>query len=146
MAEAARLTSPDLIIHLGDYTWDIQELSERVPEIEYRAVTGNGDYDPGLKSELLLNFFGVNILATHGHKYGVKNGLQRLTERAAELKADLILFGHTHQSMSLKAGKIWLLNPGQMVKHDKRIPASYGIVTISEEGFSCEIRELATEN
>ena len=48
----------------------------------------------------MLNLEGHRILLTHGHRYGVKNGLGGLLNRAAQEGADIVLFGHTHQPMT----------------------------------------------
>jgi len=142
MITAAEIIKPDAVLHLGDYTEDIVELQSHLPDIDCYAVPGNGDYDFDIDSETLLSFHGFKIFMTHGHKFGVKSGLDRLIRRAEAVGADLALFGHTHQALSRKYDGIWLFNPGQMSRHDERLAASYGVVTIDEKGFTCDIRML----
>jgi len=53
--------------------------------------------------------------------------------------ADLVLFGHTHGAAIVKEQGITLMNPGQMEFHKERQKASYGLVTIINNEFNCEI-------
>ena len=138
MQIAADKTKPDAILHLGDCFSDALELQRRLPGVKVYMVKGNNDWQPGGENELLLTLEGVTIYMTHGHHYRVKNGLHTLAERARQKKADLALFGHTHQSLVRQEPGVWLMNPGQMLRH----PVSYGIVTVEDGSFKCEIMRL----
>jgi len=117
MQLATEETKPDAILHLGDCFSDALELQRRLPGIQFYMVKGNNDWQPGGENELLLTLEGVTIYMSHGHHYRVKNGLHTLVERARQKKADLALFGHTHQSLFRQEPGVWLMNPGQMLRH-----------------------------
>ena len=136
---AAEQTKPDAILHLGDCLADALELQRRFPGIQFYMVKGNNDWQPVGENELLLTLEGVTIYMTHGHHYRVKNELHTLAERARQSSADLALFGHTHQSLIRQEPGVWLMNPGQMLRH----PATYGVVTVEKGRFYCEIIRLA---
>jgi len=91
----------------------------------------------------LLTFDGVKIYMTHGHTYGVKNGLHAFIDGARKKGADLALYGHTHQPMIRQTPGMWIMNPGQMERHDSGRAASYGIVTVADGKFDCEIEDYA---
>jgi predicted phosphodiesterase len=83
-------------------------------------------WDPSIPTEQLLPFGKHKILITHGHLFGVKGGLGGLIAHAAELGADIVLFGHTHEPTErvIPAGTvvdgavlsrpIYLFNPGSI--------------------------------
>jgi predicted phosphodiesterase len=77
---------------------------------------------------------------THGHEWGVKGGLGALIAHAADVGADIVLFGHTHaptlQTIAVgeQIGKtvlsrpMYLFNPGS-IGYD----GSFGTLTIKGE-------------
>jgi len=142
MRFAAEREAPDLILHLGDHYNDAQQLRQYFPDADIRAVMGNCDgYSYG-GSELILTLDGVKIYMSHGHAYGVKTGLGALAGHAAELGANLALYGHTHRAaIRIKRG-ITVMCPGQMERNDARYAASYGIVTIENGAFDAKIIKL----
>jgi putative phosphoesterase len=121
----------DLYIHLGDGERDTAGFHNDIPFKEHYCVRGNCDsgYTP---TEKFFSAAGKKLFITHGHLYDVKTGLERLTQRAVELKADIVLYGHTHEGLETydTARKIHFLNPGSisLPKHGK--PPTYGVVEI----------------
>lgn len=117
-----QLRAPDSIFFLGDGLRDTDAL--RTGRSHLFAVRGNCDlvYDPTIATEQLLPFGEHKLLLTHGHLTGVKGGLGGLIARAAELGADVVLFGHTHQPLALtlradetQLGRpMHLFNPGSI--------------------------------
>ena len=142
MRYAARQTSPDAILHLGDHISDAQKLSRQLPNSVIYMVKGNCDFQTKGQDELFLIQGNVKILMTHGHTYGVKRGLADLIERARQLGADLALYGHTHRAALRQENGLWLMCPGQMERHDDGLMASYGVVAIEDGSFVCGIEML----
>jgi uncharacterized protein len=155
MAEAMRLHAPtsDVIIHLGDGTADIDILREHYNFLKYLCVTGNcEDYliiEKPLRDRpaplLFYETCGMRIMLCHGHRYGVKYGYESLIAAAYKEKADIVLFGHTHQSYqeyipSEKSpapgilGDLRLFCPGSISRPSFGSP-SYGIIEIRENGI-----------
>lgn len=95
-------TAPSAIFFLGDGLRD-----SGFPHFEMQTLYAvKGNCDGGLFGELLpygeecvVSLEGHRILAVHGHRYGVKSGVGALLARAAEVEADIVLFGHTHIPM-----------------------------------------------
>lgn len=100
----------DAWLHAGDITSDAEYLQEYTGLAVY-AVAGNCDWEEE-PAERVLEFGGCRILLLHGHQYGVKYSLYRLSLHAQELGCQAAVYGHTHQSMLDKAGGLLLLNPG----------------------------------
>ena len=142
MRLAAGQVKPDAILHLGDKIADAAKLQQSLPGTEFHSVKGNCDFSDFGEIELFLTLGGVKIYMAHGHTLGAKSGVGALAARARGLGADLALYGHTHLAMIRHDLGLALMNPGQMLQHDKRLAASFGIVTIEAGKFNCTIEEL----
>ena len=139
MLRAVEQIRPDVIIHLGDRISDARKLQSLHPEPEYHMVCGNCDPEAEDDMEQLLTLGGARVFLTHGHRYGVKSGLQMLIDKARRSEADVALFGHTHIALLRQLPGLWLMNPGQMLRHDSEVPASYGVVKIENGEPICGI-------
>lgn len=103
----------DVLIHLGDNSEDIEELTMDFKGEVY-GVRGNCDYINKYPNEQLLILGGKRIFITHGHIYGVKNGMMNILYKGEELGADIILFGHTHIALIEEYKGIIIMNPGSV--------------------------------
>lgn len=101
-----------LILHLGDYVKDARKIKQETG-IETVYIRGNCDYlEFGIEEDKVLDIEGKKIFMTHGHKYDVKCGVNKVFYRGKELGADIILFGHSHIAMMIEHEDILFLNPG----------------------------------
>jgi putative phosphoesterase len=103
----------DLLIHLGDGLEELLRLS-RIVEFRFDAVNGNGDPAGMYPLELTLNLGGQICFFTHGHHYGVNQGVSQLVAAAKKNKARYAFFGHTHQAFREQIKGVELLNPGSI--------------------------------
>lgn len=101
----------DIAIHLGDNVEDVEILKQSYKG-KILNVRGNCDFTGLAPIERLEEIEGKKIYMTHGHKYNVKYDLLKLKYRAKEVGADIVLFGHTHESLELYEDGIWFVNPG----------------------------------
>ncbi|WP_106060916.1 metallophosphoesterase [Clostridium vincentii] len=121
----------DVLIHLGDNSEDIKELTRDFTGDVY-GVSGNCDYSNAYPMEQVLNIMGKKIFLTHGHIYGVKENLNNIYYRANELNADIVLFGHTHENLLKREGEIVFMNPGSISL--PRLRGRYvGFIELEEE-------------
>lgn len=135
-----RIHTPDVILHLGDHGTD---LDRRAPAmIETYAVRGNSDPRRELPEELLLNFGGHTLFVCHGHRYGVKQGMQRLFYRGLDLGADIVLFGHTHKAMNCREENLLFLNPGSAARPYPGERASFAVLDLELGLCNARIIEL----
>lgn len=114
----------DYIIHLGDCTADILLYKRDLSEKLY-SVSGNCD---GGGCDLVLDIDGLKILLTHGDRYGVKSGLERLMFKAKEQGVDAVFYGHTHQASIDVCDGIIFINPGSMARFGER-SYCYAVIT-----------------
>ena len=116
MRRTIDFVKPDAVIHLGDYFSDGETMAEDYPEIPFYAVPGNCDRFRGWIREAetkLETLGGVRFLLTHGHLHHVKSTLYSLLSDARASKAQIVLFGHTHEAYcNREEDGLWVLNPG----------------------------------
>lgn len=124
-------TGINLIIHLGDYFRDAQKLSDIFPKIPIEYIYGNSDFMiEDVPAEKMLEICGKRIFITHGHRYSVKWDYDKLYRKAEEMKADLLLFGHTHVPDLIEKGKYYVMNPGSTSDPRDDANESYAIIDI----------------
>jgi len=122
----------DMLLHAGDHFRDAQVLAKEI-KIPVKAVMGNCDLTAGPPEEL-FDLDGVKVLLTHGHRYGVKNGLQKLLYRSKELAVQVTVFGHSHVPAEVWVDGILLFNPGSIGSpRGLGSKPTYGIIYINEE-------------
>lgn len=137
---AHTLSEPvDAVIHLGDGSADA-DLLRFVLDVPVVSVAGNCDPCSDAPRELLWECEGKRILLTHGDTYQVKSGQGRLLLRSIELKAEAVLFGHTHQAFCEVYSGVLLLNPGALANHVSR--RSYAVLTITQGKISSQHFEM----
>ena len=106
-----KIEKADVLIHLGDNVRDAKELSEKFKGRTI-YVKGNCDFSPATEAEIIEEIGGKRFLITHGHNFGVKQGLSRLMQRAEFEGVHIVLYGHTHISSVRQEKGIWYINPG----------------------------------
>jgi hypothetical protein len=117
----------DVIIHCGDGVKDICSAVVPRESIVFK-VTGNTDIysDCGAENILTEEISDRRVMITHGHQFNVKGGFLELTRIAGRFKADVVLFGHTHEQF-LRRGNPLLFNPGNLSG------GNYGIIHTSDD-------------
>ena len=109
----------DYYLHLGDGYAQAKLMRELHPEMPLLSVVGNCDVGVNdLDTGFLTLDDGRRILFTHGHKYFVKYGLERLCEKAESEGVCAAFFGHTHEPFCRKINGIWYINPGSAPQYN----------------------------
>ena len=117
LEQAMRGAPIDVCIHCGDGVRDLDAIApillDANPNARLVGVRGNCDmaaFDaPPLE---LLEVGGVRVLATHGHLYQVKHGLESLCCMAEARGAQIAFFGHTHRPFLEMVRGVYMINPG----------------------------------
>lgn len=120
------------VIHLGDGAREAADAATGCPDRVFYGVRGNCDWSSdaaGLMYAREETCGGKRLFFTHGHLYGVKGGLYRVTCAARERGADILLFGHTHVPLTDYDDGLYILNPGSLAN------GAYGIVDITPAGI-----------
>lgn len=127
------LQKPDVILHLGDNVEDGENLS-KIFGIETIIVKGNGDFNSDYPYDRILDLAGKRIFMTHGHRYNVKNSYMSLYYKGLEVKADMVLYGHTHVPLNVNEKGMIIMNPGSpsLPRQMERIK-TIGLIEINKE-------------
>lgn len=124
------LSDIDYILYAGDVLKDLDAIN--VPKgVELVAVKGNCDYRTEYPEDRVINIDESKIFLTHGHKYNIKRGLDRLYYKARELDSNIVIFGHTHCRCAIEEDGILFFNPGSISIPRDGKKASYGLVEIN---------------
>lgn len=130
---------PDEVIFLGDGYRDIKETARFYKSARFHFVGGNCDFYSD-NEEQFITLGGKNIFFTHGHRYNVKMERQlnyiTLRAHAADLGADIVLFGHTHTPDTVYMNGMILMNPGAVMA------GKYGVLEMHGEEVKTELKSL----
>ena len=123
----------DMLVFLGDFAADGERIKEAL-KIPSHIIAGNGDWQTNYPREQHITVEGRKILLTHGHKYNVKNDLNRLYYHALESGANVVLFGHTHVPMRRIDENLIMMNPASpSLPRGGLTTRSYGILEIGQK-------------
>ena len=133
----------DMLFHCGDVCGD-EDMIRYYAGSPCYLVAGNNDFWGGLPKFIKVKLDKHVIWMTHGHRYGVDFGLDKLYYKGLEEGADIILFGHTHRPVVEENEGVWLVNPGSLTyprtRDQKR---TYIVLNIDEAGkIAFELRSV----
>lgn len=133
----------EIVIHLGDGAAELERVKRSFPEKMFLQVRGNCDWGSELPAAgehtvNCENLGDVKIFYTHGHAYGVKSGLYQAVCAARERGARVLLYGHTHQTLTDYDDGLYIMNPGSLSGYG----ASYGTLDVTPQGIVCNIVKL----
>lgn len=117
-----------ILFYLGDGEHDLSLIEGR-QNIYIHKVKGNCDYASTLPSYVVDEVDGVRIYATHGYVERVKYGKTLLRQYAADNKATIALYGHTHVADTTYDDGIWIVNPGSIRMGE------YAVIDITPKGI-----------
>lgn len=124
----------DLFIHLGDGEQEADEIADLYPSKKFLTVSGNCDFGSPSPASGEIILAGKRIFYTHGHPYQVKYGLTGLIMEARNRKADIALYGHTHESYTSYEDGLYIMNPGSLGHpHDGK--PTYGVIDLTAAGI-----------
>lgn len=130
----------DVIFHLGDNLKDAEYLEKNFHGKVYK-VKGNCDYENYGVDEEIVDIEGKRFFLTHGHKYNVNYGLNKIYFRGLELKADCILYGHTHRKLLVNEEEVYIFNPGS-ISLPRDNSASIGYIKIENGQINFSFFEI----
>lgn len=105
-------SNADAVVHCGDSRGELDNIKMKYPDKLYYEVRGNCDFDSTLPLYITFELDGFKFMATHGHAYGVKYGLEGLADAAKEEGVDVAFYGHTHFADDTVINGVRLINPG----------------------------------
>ncbi|MFZ7133671.1 MAG: metallophosphoesterase family protein [Eubacteriales bacterium] len=130
----------DYVFHLGDYVRDALYL-KTITDKPVKYVQGNCD-SINAPLEIIEEIAGKRFLATHGHKYSIKFGLDRLFYAAKEKDVHIVLYGHSHMPFCEEIEGILFINPGSIGDKRWQPNESYAIVNIHGDHIQVQTQEI----
>ena len=132
------LNDVEMILHAGDVGAGVLDELRTIAPV--RGVIGNTDQpdDPELSPSLELTVDDVRIHVSHGHELGAPTPAALLSTYAA----DVIVYGHTHKQLVVRAGGRWVVNPGAAGQRRFNLTPSVAKLRIERGEISVEIVEL----
>lgn len=143
MTAAVEKYRPDCVFHLGDCTRDAVRLSSRFPELPVHILRGNCDFgDMEHDENLITELEGVRVFAAHGHRHGVKLGMESFCNSVYFSGAALGLYGHTHRPLWQEVRGMQLLNPGSA---GDALHPTFALVEVRDGKADCRILDIVVE-
>lgn len=118
-----------MLFYLGDGLYDLDILGSLADKLYIHKVKGNCDFGSIEREFIVDEVEGVRIYCTHGYRENVKMTKSVLRQRAADNKAHIALYGHTHIPDTTYDDGIWLVNPGS-IRED-----NYAVIDITDKGI-----------
>jgi uncharacterized protein len=103
----------DLLVHLGDFEGKTESISDLV-SCKCELVAGNNDFFTSADKEKLISIGNYRVFMTHGHRYGINYGTDRIKDMARSHWADMVFCGHTHRPLIEISDDVWVINPGSI--------------------------------
>ncbi|MDD6276566.1 MAG: YfcE family phosphodiesterase [Clostridia bacterium] len=125
-----------MLIFLGDGLRDLDNFDSLAPDMTVLKVRGNCDFYSTEREFIVDEVEGVRLYCTHGYRENVKSTKSILRQTAADNKAHIALYGHTHIPDTTYDDGVWLINPGSIRD------GSYAVIDISEKGILPALMKL----
>ncbi len=124
----------DALIHLGDLEGS-EEYVRSLADCPVHMVSGNNDYGADLPKDEELWLGGHHVFITHGHRYGVYVGTDKLKAAARSRGAEIVMFGHTHRPLLEREADLTTLNPGSIsLPRQEGHRCSYMVMEVDRKG------------
>ncbi|MBC7789456.1 MAG: metallophosphoesterase family protein [Anaerolineae bacterium] len=138
----AALDGVHVIFHAGDVGGDdiLDALGEIAPTF---AVFGNTDPpdDHRLAGAIERQFGGLRIHVSHGHELGVPTPEKLL----AAYSAEVLIYGHTHKQLVVRAGGRTVINPGAAGQRRFKLSPSVAKLAIRDRSVDAQVIPLGGE-
>lgn len=130
---------PDVLVHAGDIG-DLKVLEQLQKIAPVHAVRGNIDTRAQLPDVMTLEFQqagqrALMVMLTHIAVLGPRIRADA-AKRARDVKAGLIICGHSHVPFITQEKGLTLFNPGSIGPRRFRLPILFGVMEISATGVS----------
>jgi uncharacterized protein len=133
--------SVQALIHLGDGCADVGSAARTgVPMPPAYLVRGNMDSDSRLPFARLFDAGSRLVMAAHGHRFPLGEGVSCLTSAAKDAGAHAFFFGHTHVPLHEERGGIIILNPGSLSRPRGPWGPSFAVVEAPASTACLEVK------
>lgn len=129
--------SVQALVHLGDGAGDVRSVARTgVPMPPAYCVRGNVDGDATMPQKRRIEAEQGIIIAAHGHRYPLGQGVGCLVKAARDEGARAFFFGHTHEPYCEERSGVLILNPGSLSRPRGLWGQSFAVVEAAP-GTNC---------
>lgn len=126
--EVVEKVAADHVIHCGDFCTK----KHLLPTVPLTVVQGNCDFEEA-EQEQIWETHDLKFYIIHGHQYDVKTSVLSLHNRAQEVGAHIVCFGHSHIPFCKQLHGILMVNPGSIVRPRGGLPPTYVCIELNEQ-------------
>lgn len=125
-----------MVFFLGDGIEEAEKMRDRYTDKKFILVKGNNDWYSHIDTEAYKYIEGLTIMSCHGHLLNVRFALRSLLNAAESVRANIVLYGHTHKSglYNDPVTGICAINPGALCE------GKYAVLTIEKGVFDIEFK------
>lgn len=126
------------VFFLGDGIDDALYLQQLYKDKSFILVRGNNDFHSAVNTEAYKYIQGVTLMSCHGHLLDVRYSLSAMLNKAAAVRANIVLYGHTHrQDMYNDPSRgVCAVNPGAMCE------GRYCVITVADGRYDIDFKEI----
>ena len=127
------INGTDRLVFCGDGVSDIMRIRGRIT-VPIVCVKGNNDFcfNMQINDIATVAFGSTRAFVTHGHRYGVRQGLAQLLELSILNDYKLVFFGHTHAYTDVTHSGVRFINPGALCNGSYAIVEGSGLHFVSK--------------
>lgn len=127
-----------LVFFLGDGIEEAEKMKDRYKDKKFILVKGNNDWYSHTDTEAYKYVEGLTIMSCHGHLCNVRFSLRSLLNAAESVRANVVLYGHTHKSAMYNdpVTGICAINPGALCE------GKYAVLRIEKKTFDIEFKSV----
>lgn len=126
----------DALVHCGDSEM-VPEMIKSMVDCPVYLAEGNSDYAFFENQDDIFEMDDHICFVTHGHSYGVNWGQDELLDKALEMGADLVFYGHTHcpAYQIYEEEGVTIFNPGSVAFPRQHPPVpTFLVVELKDNG------------
>ncbi len=126
------INSADCLIFCGDGLNEMMSIRGEIT-VPTVFVKGNNDWQTKIAEMSSITLGETRALVVHGHRHGVRHGVDGLIAAARLKNCRLVFFGHTHTPYDAVCEGIHIINPGAISGF-----GSYALVVGDGKNFTCK--------
>lgn len=126
------------VFFLGDGEREAVFIKEAFKDRSFTYVKGNNDYASSFEDVAYKHIDGVTFMACHGHSFDVRFSRRTLFYKAADVRAHIALYGHTHVPLTETdpLSLVCAVNPGALCN------GSYCIIEVNKGDYTVTHKHL----
>ena len=126
------------VFFLGDGESEFVSLKAAFKDRSFICVRGNNDFASSFEAVAYKHIDGVTFMACHGDRFDVRFSRRTLFYKAADVRAHIALYGHTHIPLTETdpLSLVCAINPGALCN------SSYCVIEVNKGDYTVSHKHL----